>query len=175
MVALLPDMQTIKWHHAREEFIGYELYGAQPEIKGGIIGEAGSRFWCYWTRTWFNEDAHKTEGNTLYILRIVSERFGILDWDSDIAKQGVEEEFWLPLAALFVLAQQEARKWTMHDVQLWNPHAVVKGIARKVFGDSALLVEREQESIASMKWYGDSLGQKSQDVKWIGIERYVWS
>ena len=46
-VALLPDLETIQWQHARENFVGQELHGEVPKIKGAIVGEEkGKRVWC---------------------------------------------------------------------------------------------------------------------------------
>ena len=53
-VALVPDVQTLRWHHAREEFVAGELLNRHPEIKGACVSELGSRVWCYWTRVWTN-------------------------------------------------------------------------------------------------------------------------
>jgi hypothetical protein len=34
-------------------------------------------------------------------------------------------------------------------------------------------VEREEESIASLMWYGEGSGA-SDDIEWVGNEKYGW-
>ena len=31
-VALIPDLETMQWHHAREEFVGQEVHGSNFEL-----------------------------------------------------------------------------------------------------------------------------------------------
>lgn len=77
-VALIPDANTIQWHHAREEFLAQKLLGRWPDIKGAIAERsAGERVWGIWTRTFSSEE------NTLNILRLVIEDEGVSCETSD--------------------------------------------------------------------------------------------
>jgi hypothetical protein len=170
MVALLPDVQTIQWHHAREDFINLEFLGRTPEIKGAVVGPVGKRVWCYWTRMYGDKD----EGNTFHILRLVAEDKGIVNWETERMNTVDQGTYRTYIAALVVLAQQEAAKWDMEHVEIWNPTPVIIETARWIAGDAALLVDRQKDSIASLNWYGKSDGHVSGDVVWIGNEKYGW-
>jgi hypothetical protein len=174
-VAIVPDSATIRWHHAREEFVGQELHGKAPEIKGAIVGtEPGKRVWCYWTRMFYNEEPNSCEENTLHILRLVVEGQGIFSWEKD--SQSVDMSKYVPaITALFKMAQKEAVEWNMADVQIWNPtDATIEAV--RVIQPDAKVVNRDQESIASLMWYGDRRGEGSvaEYVHWLGNEKYGW-
>jgi hypothetical protein len=174
-VALLPDIATIRWHHARENFVGQELHGNAPEVKGAIVGtEPGKRIWCYFTRMFYNADPSKSEGNTLHILRIVVEERGLFTWERASAE--VDLSAYIPaIAALFKAALEEARKWNMAEVEIWNPtEATVK--AAQVLAPDAKVIDRDIESIASVMWYGarKSPGPVADEVDWLGNEKYGW-
>ena len=112
-VALVPDLATMSWHHAREEFVAAELVGRTPDIKGAMVTDVtGVQAWCIWTRVWSSPgDEH---GNTLHILRLVVEgndesathdfkpatEDGIASVQSSSVVQAV--------AALFAAAQKQA-------------------------------------------------------------------
>ncbi|KAI9665512.1 MAG: hypothetical protein M1831_001654 [Alyxoria varia] len=90
-IALVPDLATIRWHHAREDFVAEELFGKDciPEVKGAIVeiveGQSTAttrsegdrdfqepsstrtrRVWAIWNRLWRNrpiqEDATRPYG-----------------------------------------------------------------------------------------------------------------
>jgi GNAT superfamily N-acetyltransferase len=174
-VALTPDLATIKWHHAREEFVAQELHGKVPDVKGAIVGtEAGRRVWCYFTRMFYNGNPAESKGNTLHILRIVVEERGLFTWER--ASADADLSAYIPaIAALFKLALTEAKKWNMEGVEAWNPtEPTVK--AAKVLCPSAKIVDRDQESIASLMWYGSRRndGPVAEEVDWLGNEKYGW-
>ncbi|KAH7054636.1 hypothetical protein B0J12DRAFT_658384 [Macrophomina phaseolina] len=164
-VALVPDIDTIRWHHSREEFVGKEFYGDVPVVKGALIGEEkGKRVWCYWTRMWYNSDKSQSKGNTLHILRLVIE--------DDVVPGTVVPA----IAALLARAQREAAGWHMAEVENWNPTAEVVAAAQ-LLDPAAEVINRDTESIASLMWYGEppSDGQSVGDViDWVGNEKYGW-
>ncbi|KAK3706947.1 hypothetical protein LTR37_012446 [Vermiconidia calcicola] len=170
-VALLPDTETMQWHHAREEFVGKELLGKQPVVKGAITGEKGSRVWCYWTRVWTNP---QEEGdNTLHILRLVVEDEAF----SDLAPASAEStakmkgsQTFKAIAALFAAAQTEAAQWGMHEVQIWNPTSTTLAAAQMLNGKAAV-EHRQDESITSLRWYGKG---SWENVDWVCNEKYGW-
>ncbi|KAK8216456.1 hypothetical protein IWZ00DRAFT_259995 [Phyllosticta capitalensis] len=163
-VALIPNVETIRWHHAREQFVGTEIYGRFPDIKGGVVGEKdGQRVWCYWTRMWSNPNKGEAKGNTLHILRIVVE--------PDAAPASVVPA----IAALLARAQSETDDWHMEQVDYWNPSPEVVAAA-KMLDPEAEVVDRDSESIASLRWYGDlpAKGRLVDSVEWVANEKYGW-
>ncbi|KAF2405246.1 hypothetical protein EJ06DRAFT_502315 [Trichodelitschia bisporula] len=174
-VAVVPDVETILWHHAREEFVAQELYRRAPDVKGAMVfDESGKRVWCYWTRMWYNEDPTDDAGNTLHVLRLVVEGEGTLNWET----QASDEMFlrYVPsIAALIGAASQEARAWNMANVEIWNPTKIVIEAAKTVY-PSAEMVHRDSESIASLRWYGErlSVGPVGSWIDWLGNEKYAW-
>jgi hypothetical protein len=176
MVAMLPNVQTMRWHHAREDFVGNELHGKVPDIKGAIVGEEpGKRVWCYWTRMWYNENPEKSDGNTLHLLRLVDEHTGIVDWQMGSLKAEDMARVTPAIAAILALAQREAAKWKMEGVEIWTPNAATVEAAKMLCPESSV-VHRDGESIPSMKWYGtrESQGDLHEEVIWIGNEKYCW-
>ena len=173
-VALIPDENVIQWHHAREEFVGNELLGRSPEVKGAIVqGEKGHRVWCFWTRTFGSEQI----GNTMNILRLVIEGEVEECEDSSLTSSRVRLENsdrWRVLAATSVIQSAcfEAARWGMDDVQLWNPTPLTVLAAKKI-DPSAEIVERADDSITSLRWHGPEL-DSTTELKWIGNEKYGW-
>ena len=174
-VALLPDIETMQWHKAREDFAATELLGTTPKVRGAIVNaEKGSRVWCIWTRTF---GPRKSE-DTLNILRMVIEGERNLEVrqpgtnDSSMGLNQSNQEQVLATAAVLRAAQHEAAKWTMNEVQIWNPSPLCEQAA-KYLAPSTEIIDRQVESIASLRWHGSRLGP---DVKlsWIGNEKYGW-
>ncbi|KAF2276030.1 uncharacterized protein EI97DRAFT_433442 [Westerdykella ornata] len=160
-VALIPDIETIRWHHAREDFVGQELHGRTPKVKGAMVGtEEGKRVWCYWTRMWYNSDPTQAKGNTLHILRLVVE-------------DGREEDAVDAIAALMALAQREAQEWRMEEVEAWNPSPATVAAAR-ILHPSAEVVDRDTESIASLRWYPPHTGNIAESIDWVANEKHGW-
>jgi hypothetical protein len=177
-VALIPDVETIRWHHARENFVGNELHGKAPKIKGAIVGtEKGKRVWCYWTRMWYNQDPKESKDNTLHILRLVIEGQGLSNWEgtgtSHTGGDLADDQHASAIAALFVIAQREAQAWKMEAVEAWNPASATVAAAQ-ILDPSAELVIRDKESIASLQWYPPHEGEIAESIDWIGNEKYGW-
>ena len=171
-VAIVPEIATLQWHHAREDFVTTELYHKTAEIKGAMVGsEPGKRVWCYWTRVWANPQ--EESGNTLHILRLVVEDDTFSDFlpafEASNADAG-NPELKTAIAALFAAAQAEAVRWDMKTVQIWSPTSTTLAAARLLDHDASV-IHRESESIASMRWYGEG---SWQDVDWVCNEKYGW-
>ena len=173
-VAFIPDLKTIQWHHAREEFAGREMLGRDPDVKGAQAHcEDGSQVWCIWTRTFGSTEA----GNTLNILRFFIEAEG--DIVRDETKAGgaltglssADQAKLHGAAAVLRAAQVEAAKWDMKDVQIWNPSPLIVSAARQI-EPSTELIHRADESIASLRWHGDP--EDRANVEWVGNEKYGW-
>jgi hypothetical protein len=168
-VALIPDIETVQWHHAREEFVGQEVHGRVPKIKGAIVGdEVGKRVWCYWTRVWYNEDPAVIKGNTMHILRLVVEDDVL---GNNKASEG--EGHAAAIAALLALAQREAEEWKTEHVEVWSPSASVLAGAREL-DKNAEVIERDSESIASLLWYPEHEGLATDSIDWTSNEKYAW-
>lgn len=174
-VALIPDIATIRWHHAREEFVAQDLHDKVPDVKGAMVGtEFGQRVWCYFTRAFYNGNPAENKGNTLHILRIVVEEHGLFTWEQ--ASADADLSAYVPaIAALFKLALEEAEKWNMAAVEAWNPTKPIVQAAQVLYLD-ANVVHRDAESIASLMWYGPRKqdGPIAEEVDWLGNEKYGW-
>lgn len=156
-------MTLVEWHHAREEFVANELFGKAPYVKGATATVNGQSVHAVWTRVFGNATPGQTEGNTMHILRIVVE-----DEDLDIESEDFHPNHIAGIAAVLRLAQKEAHEWHMEEIELWNPHPRTL-IAAQSVDSSAELIDRDAESIASLKWYGGS----DESVTWLENEKYV--
>ena len=175
-VALIPDADTMQWHHAREEFAAEHMFGRTPEVKGARAGLEGKSAFCIWTRTY----GSVASGNVLHILRLfieeeneftqvktVDEVNAAQSKDGDGAREAV-----LATAAVLQAAQLEAAKWDMHHVEVWNPTPIAV-LAAKELLPAVEIVHREEESITSLMWYGNENGV-GDEVEWVGNEKYGW-
>ena len=173
-VALIPDLETIQWHHAREEFFAREMLGKEPKVKGAYVHckEDDSQVWCYWSR-FFGVEA---SGDTFHILRLAiegEEEVRTLNPDeleSEKAEEDVDDPKVAAIGSLFRAAQFEAAKWSMKEVHLWNPTPLAVRAAQSI-EPSVKLVYRSEESIASLRWRGSEDAGK---VDWLGNEKYAW-
>jgi hypothetical protein len=156
-VALVPDCDTMQWHHLREDFLTKKLFNRSPSIKGAIAISGLSRIWAIWTRSYYGPIDSSSSGNTLHILRLVIE-------NQDDVENNIKG-----LKGIIQLAQKEAQEWRLKHVELWNPTSYVKNLIEKT-GLEHSDVEREEESIASLMWYGDD----KDEVVWVGNEKYGW-
>ncbi|ORY15630.1 hypothetical protein BCR34DRAFT_508369 [Clohesyomyces aquaticus] len=174
-VALVPDIETIQWHHAREDFVGTEIHGKAPKVKGAMVGsEKGQRVWCYWTRVFNNANPAETKGNTLHILRLVFEDESGSDWKEDDTKKVTENpRHEAAITAMMLMAQREADEWNMEKVEAWNPSSTTLAAAQKL-DPNAKLVHRDMESITSLKWFPPREGAVADAIDWISNEKYGW-
>lgn len=174
-VALLPNIETIRWHHAREEFVGAEIRGKAPKVKGAVVGsEKGKRVWCFWTRMWYNNNPAESKGNTLHILRLVIEDGSWQDATTSRANGiSVDHSHDASVAALLAMAQREAEEWKMDHIEIWNPTSATVSAAQRLH-PSAEVVDRDEESIASLQWFPEHDGPMAEKIDWVGNEKYGW-
>ncbi|KAL9030832.1 MAG: hypothetical protein Q9196_001086 [Gyalolechia fulgens] len=173
-VALVPDAATMQWHHAREEFLGERLRDRFPFTKGASVDIASrGRAWCIWTRTF----GTTRNDDVLNILRLVVEEEMAVDEqampvvvDEDQAES--EQGIVAAVAAILEQAQLEATFWGMSSVQLWNPSPLTLKAAKKI-EPSAILVDRDEESITSLRWHG-KVPPHNTEIDWIANEKYAW-
>ncbi|OAX83302.1 hypothetical protein ACJ72_02335 [Emergomyces africanus] len=164
---IVPDHDHILWHHSKEEFSTEVLFKTQPQVKGAIAGEPGSRVWVIWTHRFYEPPGDSSSSNTLYILRLVIENHNILDRRS--------AEYYIQVAglrAVILAAQDEAAKWGLHRIKLWGPSAQVQELIKRI-GITYQMEDRVEEGICSLRWYGSGSGTQDS-VEWIGNEKYGW-
>ena len=173
-VALIPDLKTIQWHHAREEFIGREMLGREPDIKGAYSDcEGTSQVWCIWTRTFGSTEA----GNTLNVLRIfvTGDETAVRHGSKTVGElsdlKSTDQAKVRGAAAVLHAAQVEAERWDMEDVQIWNPSPLIVLAARQI-EPSTELIHRDDESIASLRWHGEP--EERPKVEWVSNEKFGW-
>ena len=170
-------MDTLQWHHSREEFIAQEILGRKPEVKGAAVDLGrGEKVWCIWTRTF---GANESE-NVLHILRLVVEKeeeFGQSDINGEGAIATCDEERKeraQAVRAILEASQREATKWRMKSVEIWNPTLLVLSAAKEIL-PSTTVIHRDEESIASLMWYGpEAEGEAVGKVEWVGNDKYGW-
>ena len=161
-VATIPDHETMKWHHRREQFLCSHIFPNRPapSVKGAISGESqGSRIWAIWTRS-FSGPLVPESDNALHILRLVIE-------DEKVSDDNVEG-----MKGILEIAQKEAKEWKLEHVELWNPTDVARALVQRA-GLEYSQVDREAESIPSLMWYGEGSG-KVDEIEWVGNEKFGW-
>lgn len=79
------------------------------------------------------------------------------------------EEVVPAVKEVLTMAQVEAREWEMERVEIWNPSPMVQRAVKELCRD-AKVVERENDDIPSLLWYG----KKEGEVEWVANERYAW-
>ena len=156
VIAYLPTYHVIRWHHAREEYVGKHLNGKIPAIKGALA-PSGKR-WCIWTRTFNSLDP---AAQKLSILRLV-------DLESGSSGNGGDEE----IVTLLRAAQEQAKIWGMKEVMIWSPGESVIKAAKRILGREIEVVEREMDSIASLRWNGE--GGRDARIVWELNEKFAW-
>lgn len=156
-IVYLPTYHAMKWHHAREEYLGKILFGDTPTIKGAI-SPSGER-WCIWNRNFNTLDPSLTK---MWILRMVDTE------GNDMA----EEEKIDEIMALLKAAQEQARLWGMKEVLVWSPSERVIKAAAKILGRQVEVVEREMDGICSLRWNGEE--GPNANVIWDLRERFSW-
>jgi hypothetical protein len=153
-MAVIPDLQHMQWHHAKEEFVCQTLFGKVPHAKGAITGTPGERIWVIWMHRYYSDPGTVPNDNRLYVLRLVIE---------DLQAEGNRTH----LENVLKMAQREASDWSLGKVVVWDPQPVVVSWLR----DSSVeyrFVERKEDAIASLNWTGEG------EVEWVRNEMYAW-
>ena len=161
---LVPDLEHMLWHHGKEEFACEKLFGKLPRVKGAIAGLPGNRVWVIWTHRYYGDPELTSSDNTLYILRVVveEENAGAVQRKNQVKQ----------MQAVLQAAQAEAAEWRLHSVKMWDPTQLVRELVEQT-GVQHRKVEREQDGIASLLWYGKGSG-KDDMIEWVGNEKYGW-
>lgn len=176
LVTILPDLDHMLWHIAKEDFATEHLFGKRPRAKGAIAGLPGHQVWAIWTRRYYTHPNAESPGNVLYILRLVVEGDASANKPLSRRENGSQRENQErqvdSLIAVLHCAQAEAAEWKLDHVKLWEPSTWVQD----VITNSNLnhrIVEREEDSVASCLWYDDDSGQEAAPT-WINNEHYAW-
>lgn len=161
-MALIPDEDSMLWFHKKEEFLAVNVYKKPALVKGAISGERGNRVWVIWDRFCHGPIGNPTAGNTLYILRLVIE-------GHEAEKHELQVKH---LKAVLQAAQAEAIEWGLSAVELWNPNPAVEYLIEKT-GLQHRKIDREEDEICSLLWYGEGSGQQDTLV-WYGNDKFGW-
>jgi hypothetical protein len=162
-MALVPDLATIRWHHTRESFICYRTSGRIPVVRGAISGQPGRRIWAIWTRT-IHGPYKPSSGNRLSVLRLVTEY-------EDVTQEAIQ-----CMRQVLLMAMQEAARWDMSEVDLWNPSSLIQRLIHST-GLAYQEQERKLESIPSVAWLNQKGAESSpnpSNTKWMCNEKYGW-
>ncbi|KAM7186175.1 lysine acetyltransferase [Naviculisporaceae sp. PSN 640] len=155
--AILPSLEQLLWHMMREDYMTKHIFGKTPDVRGAVYGEKGKRIWAIWSRGYYG-GLETIKGNTFHILRFVIED-----------EEGMEEEEMVKgFGEIVKIAQREAGEWRSEDIQMWNPGETTRRLIEKS-GVEYKIVEREEDSIASLRWYGEG-----ELEEWVGNEKYAW-
>lgn len=161
---IVPDIDHMMWHISKEEFACQKLFGKVPQAKGAIAGHGGSRVWAIWVHRYYGHPDSTSEENTLYILRFVVENQTPTATQFKIQIQSMKE--------ILHASQAEAAKWNLQSVKLWHPTQLILELVNHS-GLNYRLVEREEDSIASLKWFQEG-GGEPDDLEWVASEKYAW-
>lgn len=161
---IVPDVDHMMWHISKEDFVCQKIFGKVPQAKGAIAEHRGSRVWAVWVRRYYSHPDSNPQDNTLYILRFVVENQDPAAVQFKIQMQSVK--------AILHATQAEAAKWKLQCVKLWHPTPLVRELVDQS-GLKYQFVEREDDSIASLRWFPEGGGERD-DVEWVASEKYAW-
>jgi hypothetical protein len=176
-VSIIPDLNHMLWHIAKEDFATKFLFGKVPSAKGAIAGNPGNQIWAIWTHRYYDHPDGENPSNVLYFLRLVAENDQTCnhfltdeEQESQIYREQLES-----LSAILQAAQYQASEWKLEKIKVWEPSPLLQDLIARC-GVEHERVDREKSSIASGLWYND-LGQPS-DIEsapnWINNEHYAW-
>ncbi|RDA82348.1 hypothetical protein CP532_3004 [Ophiocordyceps camponoti-leonardi (nom. inval.)] len=189
-LALIPDLATLQWHFARQDFLA-DYIDSLPRLPGepmrGALYEGNDekdgekcRVWVLWTVKSEPSDSEAGEGsksssNKLEFLR--------LSYPESISQPQLQAA----VKALIKGALSQSRRWLCTSIQIWNPDERLRPILEGMTQLRPELVEREDSSIASLLWLGqdglggecleaveEKKGEKGVDVDWIANDKFGW-
>ncbi|KAI4910273.1 hypothetical protein J4E90_007706 [Alternaria incomplexa] len=174
---IIPDLDHMLWHISKEVFATKHLFDRIPNAKGAIAGPPGSQVWALWTHRYYSHPDASTSRNVLYILRLVVEVDETATrLSSDAAKlpePAMYEQQAVYLRAVLQAAQAEAKEWKLDVVKLWDPTPLVLDMLAQS-GLDFEVVERKNDSIASLLWYDADGGVSDERPVWLNNEHYAW-
>ncbi|KAF2028981.1 hypothetical protein EK21DRAFT_68614 [Setomelanomma holmii] len=175
-MSIVPDIDHMLWHLAKEEFACKHIFGKIPQAKGAIAGPRGSQVWALWTHRYYDHPSVENTENVLHILRLVMEKdessAGLPSNGHDELPNENHDHQMSYLKVVLQAAQAETAEWKLDMVKLWNPSPLVRTMLTRIHNHT--VVEREKDSIASAMWY-DQEGAMSEDPPvWVNNEYYAW-
>lgn len=177
-VTVLPDLDHMLWHIAKENFITERLFGKIPRSKGAIAGSSGNQVWAIWTHRYYGHLDAESPGNVLYILRLVVEGDDSANKPQNTVgrengvRVAMQEEKGAALVAVLQHAQAEAAEWRLDQVKLWEPTPWVLDVIMNS-NISYSVAKREKDSVACCLWYDENGGTEAAPA-WINNEHYAW-
>lgn len=164
-VAVLPDMDTWQWQFAREDYIRQYIHGRTPTVRGAIYtppSNPSARVWALWARTRYGGAEGHPVSNIMHFLRFVIEDEDAIS-DQDLAAA---------LKGIFAVANKECNDWDCTRIDMWSPSdRILKLISNEAPELKAALVTRQDDNIASLRWFGDG---SDDDIEWVATEKYTW-
>ncbi|KAF3066529.1 Lysine acetyltransferase [Daldinia childiae] len=152
LVTILPTTNMITWLQARIAYMNNQSNGKTPEVKGSICESADS--WIYW----YSDLLHRK----MTIQRVKLPR----DQDQATSTRAI--------ARLLLDAIEEAAKWELLEVDLWNPSPELHNATKLLNSELGIKVtnqKRESEHIPCLRWRG---GEK-RSIIFSPNEFYPWS
>lgn len=143
LVAVTPEINCIQWLGARSKFLAQHALQLEQQIRVWGVKDTRSDSFALWYHDLLHDE--------LYIIR--------LRLDPSAAREHVAR-------ALIQAAQNEAKRWNVSKIVIWNPDPVLVDLTR-------LEVKQRDSSISSIGFVSDpSLNTK--DVEWVLNEKYGW-
>ncbi|KAI4958246.1 hypothetical protein J4E86_003844 [Alternaria arbusti] len=174
---IIPDVDHMLWHISKEEFAAKQLFDRIPNSKGARAGPPGSQVWALWTHRYYSHPDASTSRNVLYILRLVMEVDETATRLSSEATKRPEPTVYerqiVCLRAILQAAQTEANEWDLDVVKIWDPTPLVLDLLTQS-GLEYEVIERENDSIASLLWYDADGGVSDGRPLWLNNEHYAW-
>ena len=176
-MTIIPDVEHMLWHHAKEEYACDFLFGKIPTAKGAIAGPPKNRVWAIWTHRYYKNPSIEKANNVLYILRLVIEADPTATRLPSNAHLRPSPELYgstlESFNAVLQAAQAEAAEWKLDGVQIWDPTPFAKEMLVES-GLEHVEVERAEEYIASLLWYDNEGGIEGTSPLWVNCEHYAW-
>ncbi|XXG95024.1 hypothetical protein Hte_001284 [Hypoxylon texense] len=152
LAAVLPTSPLISWLQSRADFMNAKTHGKVPETKGTICESADS--WMYW----YHDLRHS---------KLVIQRVKLPERQSETAATET-------LAKLLLDTLDEAAKWELQKVVLWNPGLELRNAMDFLAAKMKIDVtneKRENSEIPCLRWRD---GEKLSATIWPN-EFYGWS
>lgn len=167
-VVIIPDLDHMLWHMAKDEFTAEMYLGGIPLVKGAVVGCPGERVWVAWTHSYCRHPLAEGVGaeNGLYILRLVVE-------EESTATVEKLDRLVQSVRGVLQAAQCEALQWRLGYLSLWEPSEVIRGLIERC-GIEFEVSQRTDAGIASGMWYGEDGDVLSEPPLWVYNERYAY-
>ncbi|PGH05641.1 hypothetical protein GX51_02800 [Blastomyces parvus] len=162
LMTVLPSANIIGWLHDRAAFISRKTNGEVPPVKGAISEDG--KMWMYWH--------HDFPDRELTIQRVVMPTKAAED-----AGEESQPPTTSALTSLLLAALDEAQKWKLHKLVIWNPtpelHRAIHFVQQQ-FRVDVINEERVNSNVPSVRWKGGK-EDETREVSICHNEYYAWS